>query len=327
MHRRTFVGLLLLIGTTFLLAVFPENEMQNLAQQNQQQEPAQKFNILHHKYRNYLLTLPTFRRSNDFILKLQNQQDNMSVFLYRLLSDKTQRLISAYRDASWGVTSSNTGEEDSKPPTTPDTFRILRAIMHDVNPVLVQQIIYQDPIVKEAVAALEPKLSQDTKAMIVWYKEVEKKLATIPINEQTVRFNRLLLEEAYPQEIAPLRRIIQDERGILAQAKPTTLDETSAEAEYQRFLAMYEGKTFAEPLPRQKSSSVSSVDSSSSTPSSATAMASGAASRNTNQEDPFDEGVNPIVVIGCITLIISVGALVWVRKHPPQPPKKAKVLD
>lgn len=264
-----------LMIANFLFAVLPEKQLQKIAKQNKKQENTpEKFNILYHKYRNYLLTLQSFRNPNEFILKLKTQQTNVSSALYYLLSTETQKAINDYRDAN--LEQSIAENEDENTPVSPMTLALLKDILNDLNPILVEQAIFisntlqqLDPNnpeiqkmtkeqllltqlltenVKEEYIKLDPPLSNDTISLLLWYRDMKKAHQTVPMNEQVVRLNRLLLEEAYPADIIKLRRTIENPRGILAYAQSTTLDETSAEDEHERFLALYEGKTFDQPL-------------------------------------------------------------------------------
>ena len=167
-------------------------------------------------------------RPKSLLVKLRQQENELDRYFSSFLSAKTNNLLLAY-------------DEISKP-----SRNLLRGIIRDFNRMIFGSSIYDKTIFEELT------LTQETKTLI------KKKLLT---KRMTTRLNRLLLGEAYPKEIMPLKQSIRS-GSLLAKAKITNPERVpiSHQEKMKRFYAMYAGKTFCTPLgykPRKRKAKVS----------------------------------------------------------------------
>ena len=103
-----------------------------------------------------------------FVLKIRDAGDPLSKYIREQFSDETQQMLDAY-------------ENDSYPP--PDSLK--EALVNKLNKLLKGENLYEEE------RFLQVKLTKKTKKLIENYPE----------GEDLIRLNRLLLEEAYPNEL------------------------------------------------------------------------------------------------------------------------------
>ncbi len=206
--------ILLLLFFSFLplsYAVFPK-EIAKKVEQEKQNSAAEKTD---HKEKSLYLhlqfTKESFKDMFRFIVKIRNRDGQVSALISGSLSNKTHTMIMNYNEM---------GE--------PSPI-LVRLLILDLNRLILGPLIYD----KEVFA--EVKLSQETAQILK---------AGNPEDEALVKLNRMLLEDAYPDEIIPLKR---DMGGFFAKARPIVVDVPMADYN-QRVLDLYAGKTFTEPL-------------------------------------------------------------------------------
>lgn len=196
-------------------AVFPK-EISKKAEKEKQDQITEKINQSEKSlYLHLHLTKESIKDIFRFIVKIRNNNDKVSAFLNTSLSTKTHTLLMNYNEM---------GEPSPM---------LIRLLLIDLNRLIVGPMIYDKEIFSDV------KLSTETDSL------VKKGNAE---GETLVRLNRMLLEDAYPEEIVPLKR---DVGGFFTKAKPIVV-EIPAKDYNQRFLDLYSGKTFNAPITPQK---------------------------------------------------------------------------
>ena len=118
-----------------------------------------------------LISNAVFKDAAGLVQRLHDAADALSLFLRNRLTASTRQLLAAY--------------SDGKPPAA----NLISALMADLNGLIVLPSLIYDPT-QIAVAGMNPALLQST--------------AVHPTGAALVRLNRLLLEAAYPAELADL---------------------------------------------------------------------------------------------------------------------------
>jgi len=213
---RSFLFLLLFLSFLQVsYAVFPK-EISKKVEKEKQEKIAEKLNQGEKSlYLHLHITRESIKDIFRFVVKIRNKSDRVSAFINNSLSKKTHTLMMNYNEM---------GE--------PSPI-LVRLLLIDINRLIVGALIYDQEIFSEV------KLGQETDSLLKKGKAE---------GETLVRLNRMLLEDAYPEEIVPLKR---DMSGFFAKAKPIVVEVSTAEYN-QRFLDLYAGKTFNAPLMPQK---------------------------------------------------------------------------
>jgi len=194
-------------------AVFPKEISNKKVEKPKKVEASHKERPL---YLHLHITKESIKDIFRFVVKIRNRSDKVSTYLNNSLSTKTHTLMTNYNEM---------GE--------PSPI-LIRLLLIDINRLIVGSSIYNQDTFSDV------KLAQET-GQLLKQENVE--------GEALVKLNRMLLEDAYPHEIIPLKR---DTGGFFSKAKPIVV-EVSAKDYQQRFLDLYAGKTFNTPLmPKQE---------------------------------------------------------------------------
>jgi len=206
-------------------AVFPKETMEKMAQSGTDEEKETQFQAEHHPYRTLLFSVHSLKNPTLLLLKLQRHSDAVSSFIFYKLSDKTQVQVNEFNDQ------------------LPPKPKLLKGVLNAINEIVLGPFFYTPELFAEVT------LSQESKTLLTWYQDnVQKGTAKQEeITAQTIRLHRLLLEDTYPEELWALNRTVRSE-SLLALARPSENAVVSnTDQEQQRFLEIYEGKTFSYP--------------------------------------------------------------------------------
>lgn len=215
MSRILFFLLAWILWLPISEGVFPEEVAKKIAKDAKKGIPSSKPSEERPLYLHIQFTRESLQNPTLLLMKIKNRADSVSAFLNSAFSSEVHDLL--------------VHADDDNPHDI-----LIRKVVGELNRIILGNLIYD----------------VGTFAGVQLSTETENLLKDPNIGgESLVKLNRLLLEDAYPEELLPLR---MQTGSFLAQAKPIPGPELTKEERDQRFVDMYAGKPLSDPWAPQE---------------------------------------------------------------------------